>query len=287
MRFRRPLFAALITLILGACSGPQIINTITPDAGYRLDRDISFGDQGLKLDVYAPEHVTNAPIVVFFYGGSWQTEKTLDKSSYKFVGQALAEQGYVAVIADYRLYPAVKYPGFLADCAQAAVWAHQHAADYGASPSKLILMGHSAGAYNASMLALNPIYMKTAGADRSWISGMVGLAGPYDFLPIVDPVLQTVFGPNDQWPLTQPIHYVNGHTPPMLLISGDNDDVVFVKNTNNLYRQILSQGGQVSKLIYPGQGHIRIVAQMSVWIPGHQKMMEQISQFVRQVTGTL
>lgn len=276
-------FAALI--LLSGCSGAQFINVITPASGYDLKKDVPFGDHQLKLDVYSPADARNAPVVVFFYGGSWQSGKSLEKSAYKFVGQALAEQGYVAIIADYRLYPAVKYPDFLDDCAQAVLWAHQHAAEYGADPSKLILMGHSAGAYNAAMLALNPAILKKSDADRAWIRGFIGLAGPYDFLPIIDPIVQTVFGAREQWPLTQPIRYVDAHAPPMLLLAGEDDDIVYVKNTNNLAREIVNHHGQVTKVIYPSMSHVKIVAQMSTWIPGHQKLMSEINQFISNVTN--
>jgi len=283
VRLLIPALAAL--MLLSACSGARFINDITPTGGYALKRDVPFGDHQLKLDIYAPAHALNAPLVVFFYGGSWQSDKTLDKSAYKFAGQALAAQGYVAVIADYRLYPAVKYPEFLDDCAQAVLWAHQHATEFGADPSKLILMGHSAGAYNAVMLALNPAFLKKADADRAWIRGVIGLAGPYDFLPITDPVLQTLFGEREQWPLTQPIHYVDDHAPPMLLMAGEDDDTVFVKNTNNLARELVAHHDQVTRVVYPSMSHVRIVAQMSTWIPGHQKLMAEIGQFISRVTN--
>ena len=278
---------ALASSVLAACSGAQIINAITPDSGYVLTPDLAFGDQGLKLDVYTPQQAVHAPVLVFFYGGSWQTGETLDKSAYKFVGQALAQQGYVAVIADYRLYPQVKYPAFLSDCAQAVKWAHDNAATYGGDPGKLVLMGHSAGAYNAAMLALDPDYLRAAGADRAWVRGMVGLAGPYDFLPITDPTLQTLFGPREQWPQTQPINHVDGHGPPMLLMAGDADDIVFVKNTNNLYDRVIAGGGKVQKVIYPGMDHIKIIALMSSRLPGHAELIRHVSDFVQGVTGPM
>jgi acetyl esterase/lipase len=281
-RFLAPALSAL--MLLSGCSGAQFINTITPGFGYTVTQDIAYSDHQLKLDVYAPKQAVNAPLVVFFYGGSWQTDKTLDKSAYKFVGQALADAGYVAMIADYRLYPDVKYPEFLADCAQAVKWAHDHATQYHADASKLILMGHSAGAYNAAMLTLNPKYLQAVGADRAWIRGMIGLAGPYDFLPITDPILQTIFGDRAQWPSTQPITYVDGKAAPVLLFHGEADDIVFVKNTNNLTTEILAHHGDATKVIYPDMSHVKIVAQMSTWIPGHQAMMEKINTFITRVT---
>ncbi|WP_036516195.1 alpha/beta hydrolase [Nevskia soli] len=274
-----------VLFVLGGCSGAQFINAVTSDRGYTQTSGVAFGDHGLQLDVYAPDGVVNAPVVVFFYGGSWQAGDSRNRASYKFAGQALAAAGYVAVIPDYRLYPQVKYPDFLADCAQAVKWAHDNAAAYGGSPAKLVVMGHSAGAYNAAMLALDPDYLKAAGGDRAWLRGMVGLAGPYDFLPLTDPVLQTIFGPREQWPQTQPINHVDGHGPPLLLMAGDNDDVVYVKNTNNLYDRIQASGGKAERVTYPSMSHIKIIALMSARLPGHAELMGHVTDFVGRVTA--
>jgi acetyl esterase/lipase len=286
----RCLAACAALLVLAGCSGAQFINAVTPASGYQVAHDQAYGSHGLKLDVYAPDGARDAPLLVFFYGGSWQADKSPDKASYKFVGQALTELGYVVVIPDYRLYPQVKYPDFLADCAEAVAWAHAHGAGYGADPRKLVLMGHSAGAYNAAMLALDPDYLAAAGADRAWVRGMVGLAGPYDFLPITDPVLQTIFGPPEQWPRTQPINYVGNHgdgrqAPPLLLLHGADDDTVYVKNTNNLAARLNTDGGRVEKVVYPQMGHVRIVALLSTWLPGHAELIGHIRGFVDGVTN--
>jgi acetyl esterase/lipase len=277
------LMAALFAL--AGCSGAQFINAITPSSGYVRTPDIAFGDHGLKLDVYSPVQARHAVVVVFFYGGSWKTGETLGKASYKFAGQALAAKGYVVVIADYRLYPQVAYPAFLHDCAEAVKWAHDHAPAYGGDPSRLVLMGHSAGAYNAAMLALDPEFLSAAGADRAWVRGVIGLAGPYDFLPITDPELQILFGPRQQWPLTQPINHVDGRGPSMLLMAGENDDIVYVKNTNNLYARVIESGGKAEKVTYPRMSHIKIIALMSTRLPGHAELMGHITSFVQEVAG--
>ncbi len=281
----RCLAACAALLLLSGCSGAGFINAITPASGYRVTHDLVYGSHEQKLDVYAPDGARDAPLLVFFYGGSWQSDKSPDKATYRFVGQALTELGYVVVIPDYRLYPQVKYPDFLADCAEAVAWAHAHGAGYGADPRKLVLMGHSAGAYNAAMLTLDPDYLRAVGADRAWVRGMVGLAGPYDFLPITDPVLQTIFGPREQWPQTQPINHVDAGAPPMLLLHGANDDTVYVKNTNNLATRISTGGGKVEKVVYPEMGHVRIVALLSTWLPGHAELVGHIRRFVDGVTA--
>ncbi|MGB7290528.1 MAG: alpha/beta hydrolase, partial [Candidatus Macondimonas sp.] len=192
----------LCLLALAGCSGISVLNALTPGSGYTRQAGIVFDEHtGLQLDVYAPSGARNAPVAVFFYGGSWQEGARED---YRFVGEALARQGLVVVVPDYRLYPAVRYPAFLQDAAQAVAWTRSHIATYGGDPESLVLMGHSACAYNAAMLTLDPDFLQAVGVQRGVIRGMVGLAGPYDFLPLKEPALQRIFAPAGDLRLTQP-----------------------------------------------------------------------------------
>ncbi|MEO7886302.1 MAG: alpha/beta hydrolase [Polaromonas sp.] len=152
-------FFAMLTALLTACSGADLLNATVATDTYRRTDSIAYGPEPRqKLDVYQPQgELRNAPIVVFFYGGSWSTGERAD---YRFVGEALASQGIVAVVADYRLSPAVRYPVFVQDSARAVRWARDHAAEYGADPARLFVMGHSAGAYNAAMVALDARWLK-------------------------------------------------------------------------------------------------------------------------------
>jgi acetyl esterase/lipase len=149
-------------------------NTKTTDIAFgKLDRQ--------KLDVYKPRTPNpNTPIVIFFYGGAWQEG---EKSYYKFAAEALTSRGYIAVVPDYRLYPQTSFPNFLHDCALAVKWTKDHAKEIGGDESKIFLMGHSAGAYNAVMISLDPRYLNEVGLTQSDIRGTIGLAGPYDFFP--------------------------------------------------------------------------------------------------------
>jgi acetyl esterase/lipase len=273
-------------LVLAGCSTQQALNYATPDSGYRLATNIVYdGANRLALDVYSPEHPHNAPLVVFFYGGRWEQESTKPKEDYKFVGEALAERGFVAVIADYRLYPQVRFPAFLQDCAKAVVWAHENAQQYGADVSKLVLLGHSAGAYNAAMLALNPQYLKDAGGDRGWLRGMIGLAGPYDLLPITDPDLRDLFWPPENYEQTQPVYWVDGRNPPLLLLHGEDDDTVNIKNTRSLAERVQRAGGPVETVIYPKMSHRWIIATLASRLQGRSDVMSYVSEFVQRVTS--
>ena len=137
--------------------------------------------------IYRPQDAKTAPVIVFFYGGSWQSG---NKSIYKFVGSALARRGR-GVVPDYRVYPEVIYPAFLEDGALAVRWTKDNATRFGADPNMLFVMGHSAGAYMAAMLALDSRWLGRAGlSPRRDIAGLVGISGPYDFLPLHDYTLR-------------------------------------------------------------------------------------------------
>ncbi len=132
------------------------------------------------LDVYVPKNPTGpAPVLFFIYGGGWDHG---DRGDYQFVGNAFASRGFVVVIPDYRLYPEVKYPDFLEDNAQAVRWVQDNIAKYGGDTDRLFLAGHSAGAYNAVMLALDHSFFHDAGVTLT-VKAVAGLSGPYDFYP--------------------------------------------------------------------------------------------------------
>jgi len=160
--------AAAVTA--GGCSGAQALNAIQRGAGLSEADDVAYGpDQRHRLDVYAPAAPRpGAPIVVFFYGGNWNSGERAD---YRFIGRSLAEDGAIVVIPDYRVYPQVRWPDFLRDSAQAVRWAYDNAAHLGANPDRIVLMGHSAGAYNAVKLATDGRWLAEVGLAKSSLNG--------------------------------------------------------------------------------------------------------------------
>lgn len=277
-------FVTAALAALSACSGTSIVNGLTPSWGYTLTRDVEYGYKDRqKLDVYVPDNkAESAPVVVYFYGGRWAEGS---KDQYKFLAQALTSRGYVAVIADYRLYPQVKFPAFVKDGAQAIEWVHKHAQEYGADPQKLFVMGHSAGAHIAAMLALNNEYLSNVGGSREWLAGMIGLAGPYDFLPLEAADLKDMFGPPDRYPLSQPINYVDGNNPPLLLLHGLGDDTVYPKNTRNLAKKIADRDGPVAIKLYPEIGHIKLVANLAAPLRFMGDQLDDIANFIDDVAN--
>ena len=241
-------------MLLAACSPVSILNLTAPRAGVTRSSDIAYAPgPDHVLDVYAPtRRCAGAPVVVFFYGGGWESGS---RKTYRFVGASLAAKGVVAVIPDYRLYPAVRFPGFMQDAAEAVAWTRDHVAQYGGDPDRLFLMGHSAGGQIAALLALDGRYLRAAGVDPGDITGVVGLAGPYDFLPLRSSTLKAIFGPETDWPRSQPINYVTPAAPPMLLAAGTADDTVDPGNTARLAARLRQDGVAVDEHLYPGLGH--------------------------------
>lgn len=238
------------------------------------------------LDIWVPEGVQDGdrlPVVVFFYGGGWDSG---DRESYGFVGRALASQGFVVVIPDYRLVPKAHWPDFLQDSATAVAWVHEYIGTLGGDPDRIALMGHSAGAYNAAMLALDPQWLRGAGSDPAVIRGVAGMAGPYDFLPLEKGGrAEKAMGKVRPIEKTQPIAFARGDAPPMWLAHGDEDDVVRPRNSQNLAAAIEKAGGSAMLRIYPGMGHTGIVMALAQPFRGKGPVLDEASDFLRGVTG--
>jgi len=255
-RWRWPINAVLGFAVAG-CTPAAPLNLLARRDGLEVHTSLAYADGPRQtLDVYRPRAAQAAPVVVFFYGGSWQGGS---KETYPFVATALARKGYVTVVPDYRVYPEVRFPAFLEDGAQAVQWVAQNAKRFGGDPARIILMGHSAGAHIAAMLALDPQWLGARGLDpRRDIAGLIGISGPYDFLPIRDPDLQLVFGGADR-AITQPIMFVRGGEAPALLLTGDADTTVDPGNTPRLANKLRAAGSNVREIVYPGVKHLTII----------------------------
>ena len=269
---------AAATALLSACS-PAALNLLVPRDGYAVHRDLAYGtDPRQKLDVYVPDGLKGpAPVVLFFYGGSWLGGH---KSDYLAFGQAFASAGIVTVVADYRVYPQVKYPAFVEDAASALAWVHGHIAQHGGDAARVFVSGHSAGGFNAVMLASEPKFIEARGGTLDWIRGVIGIAGPYDFLPLTDPAYIAIFhGANN--PGSQPINHVTGPRPPMLLASGSVDSVVQPGNADRMAVKLKAAGGEAKVIHYPGVGHIGIILSLAPGFRGHTSLRQDMLDFIR------
>lgn len=288
MRLRRLLLLFLIFAVLAAMAGLAIwrpltaFNLLVPKDGAaeRVQSDVAYGALARqRLDIYRPVNATkNLPVVLFFYGGAWDSGRRQD---YTFVGRALAARGYLVVIPDYRLVPEVRFPLFLSDCAAALRWTRRNAALFGGDGERLVLAGHSAGAYNAAMLALDPRWLDE---DRVAVRGLVTLAGPFDFLPLDDPASIAAFS---RWPRlqeTQPISFATRAAPPVLLLHGVNDDRVLPRNSRRLGAAIRSAGAQAELRLYPSMSHAGILLALARPLRGTAPVLDDIDRFACKVT---
>ena len=278
----KSIFGGLSAMLLTACSPVNLLNAMVPSHGYSVQRDIAYGDlPRQRLDIYQPtqRRAGNSPVVVFFYGGGWEGG---DKKEYKFVGEALSSHGLTVVIADYRVYPEVVFPDFIDDAAAAVAWTKINIASFGADPDQLFIAGHSAGAHIASMLVLNNSYLKKYALTSDEINGMVGLAGPYDFLPLKSDTLKTIFGPENLRWQTQPINFVEGNNPPMLLMVGERDLTVWPRNSFRLAEKITAAGGEVELQKFPDYGHVAMVAKLAKPLRGDGAILQPILEFIDQ-----
>lgn len=233
---------------------------------------------GQQLDIYVPakERAGPHPVIVFAYGGRWQSGS---REEYAFVGHAFAKRGYVVVIPDYRQYPAIRFPAFVEDVAAATAWTTRNIASYGGDPDQLNLIGHSAGAQIMALIAADPRYLKAHNLDsRITVRRVVGLSGPYDFIPEAQDV-KAIFPPESYHDM-KVTSFITGKESPMLLLHGDDDTAVATYNHERLAKKILTTGGQVKVITYPKIDHIWIIGALTWFSPHGSRIIEDIDQFL-------
>jgi acetyl esterase/lipase len=245
-----------------------------------LMRDIPYAAGARhSLDVCRPKTAAAAPVVVFFYGGGWRSGR---KETYRYVARALARRGYVSVVPDYRVYPEVKYPDFLDDGARAVRWVKDNAARFGGDPEKIFVMGHSAGAHIAAMLSVDGRWLQKVGLSPSRdIAGLIGIAGPYDFLPLRDGVYKAIFGGNRAE--TQPVSHVAPGAPAALLVTGEKDNIVDPGNSTRFAERLRAAGNDATVRIYPRIGHFAIAAALASILRWLVPVLRDTDSFIARV----
>lgn len=276
----RLLLLSIAALLLAACSPLRAVNVFVSERGFERTEGISYGpEQRHRLDVYVPRVEGGAPlpVIVFFYGGAWQGG---NRGEYLFMAQALASQGFVVVVPDYRVYPESKYPGFVEDGARAVAWVTAQAGTYRGDPRRVVLMGHSAGAHIAAMLAYNRRFLDPA--SRAAVKGFVGLAGPYDFKPS-EAVIETILGAEGGTEAAMPAQWVRGGEPPSLLVTGDRDTRVEPGNTERLARKLRAAGSPVEVRRYPSLNHSTLLLRFAAPLRDDE-LLRTVGDFVRRVS---
>jgi acetyl esterase/lipase len=250
----------------------------------QLTQSIAYAERSRhRLDVCRPRGAAAAPVIIFFYGGAWQGGY---KELYRYVAKALARRGYVAVVPDYRIYPEVCYPDFLDDGAQVVRWVKDNIARFGGDPDKLFLKGHSAGAHIAAMLSIDARWLGKVGLDpRRDIAGLIGIAGPYDLMPLRDEKLKVIFGGVNR-PETQPIFHVAPGAPPALLMTGGRDRLVEPGNSVRLAARLVAAGNAATVLTYRRIGHFIIIAAVAPFLRFLVPVMRDVDAFIAATLRT-
>ena len=255
---------------------------VLKDPGSRqIATDLRYGDHPRhRLDLYAPRRApagAKLPVILFLYGGSWNSGV---KEGYAFVGRALAAHGFLAAVADYRLVPEVRFPAFVEDGAAAFRWLGGHVAEHGGDPSAIVIAGHSAGAYNAAMLALDPQWL---GADRAAIRGWIGISGPYRFHPRSGPAIGAAFGGQRPFAATQPLSFAAAGAPPALLLHGARDRTVSPANSRELARRLAAAGVEAEAQVYPELGHVAALTAIAMPFRGQAPVLADTLAFASKV----
>lgn len=252
---------AAAAALSAACRPVSVVNALSPSAHYERFADIAYGGAPRQqLDLYRPaSEAPDAPVVIFFYGNGW---REASKADFEFVASSLTQAGFVVIIPDYRTYPEVTFPAFVEDGARAVAWAAHNIDGLADGARPLFVMGHSAGAQIAALLAFDEKYLAGPGGSAPPIAGFLGLSGPYDFLPLEPGYMAEVF-PEDSRPQSQPIAFVSARAPRSLLIHGTSDERVLPEHSERLAAALESAGVAVTLKFYDGAGHARVVAALA------------------------
>jgi acetyl esterase/lipase len=195
-------------------------------------------DNPRKLDLYLPAKAKQPfPVLVWFHGGGL-TSGTKNSGNDQRIADFWRSKGVAVVNVDYRLSPQVKFPAYIEDAAQAVTWAVRNAEKSGADPKRIYVGGHSAGAYLATMLAMDERYLKAQGTSVAAIAGFVSLSGQ----------MTTHFNVRKERGLSDlplivddaaPTHYVRKDIPRLLLLIGDQDWPARLEENQLMYAQFV------------------------------------------------
>ncbi|HEX8673654.1 MAG TPA: alpha/beta hydrolase [Longimicrobium sp.] len=282
MRRSSAILSALATfaaLAAAGCSPRRAAESLLLGSHFVRTEGVAYGPEARhRLDVYRPKAVrAPAPVVVFLHGGRWNSGT---RGDYRLLGDALTRRGWVAVVPDYRLAPAVRFPAWVEDGARAVRWARDNAARFGGDSTRIFVVGHSAGGHSAALLALDEHYLRDSGVPAGAVRGFVSLAGPVD-TTWTDPDVQALMGRREGWPATYPATHVDGTEPPLLLLHGGGDRTVAVENSVRLAARIRDRGGCARSIVYPGVGHVQIVVALSAPRLRIAPVLDDVDAFVR------
>lgn len=261
---------ALLDLADKALAGTSGSRVVAGEASYGPDK-------AQRIEVIAPDRPGPHPVLVFIHGGGWHSGAP---GEYGFIGRHFARAGYLVVLPGYRLGAEGRYPHMLEDSAAAVAWVKNNAARVGGDVGRVFLMGHSAGAYNVVMLALERQWLDRAGVPADFIKGVVGLSGPYDFYPFTSDSARNAFGHMPDPRVTQPINHVRPGVPPMLLLTGDADETVKMRNSKVLAAALTAAGQPTEPVVLAGVDHAGPVLKLAAPFKRDRRVLDPVLAFL-------
>ncbi|MXO91488.1 alpha/beta hydrolase [Pontixanthobacter aquaemixtae] len=289
---------ALVLLLAGVAvalqysigrNGPKVLDMVDSLTGGSRDVEMvhkeSLGDHPKqKLAVYrsaaASSETGPKPVIIFVHGGGWRSG---DIDDYGFLARGLVPEGYVVVLAGYRLNADGVFPAMLKDTAKAVAWTKNNIAKYGGDPETIFISGHSAGAYNVAMIGLDRQWLGREGLETSDIAGVIGMSGPYDFYPFDSESTKLAFGGADDPLTTQPIQFARADAPPMLLVQGEKDTLVSPRHAPTLVNAISDAGGTADTAMFANMDHnAPVLALASPW-RRNREIIDAFNSFISEV----
>ena len=232
------------------------------------------------LDLVNLENSRDCPVILFFHGGSWRWGQ---KDYHREIGKQFAKSGIIFATANYRLYPEVRFPAFPRDASLAVKWLRENVAKHGGDPSRIFLMGHSAGAHSMALVGLDESYLKEVGGDFSWIRGVIGMSCPYYFDPNKEFLYREIFNVGRDHEEFMPLCLVDGgNEPPFLVMHGFFDPLVAVEGAEKFINKMRAAGGKVTRRIYSSHGHFSLVRRTTSWHIWPNPLLKDVVEFVRE-----
>jgi len=280
---RRFFVLILLSHLLSACSsgGLFLINSAARLGADQIRHEgLAYGEEPWQsLDVYQPkDKCGDRPVMLFFYGGGWNSGA---KEDYLFVADSFTSLGYVVVVPDYATYPTGKFPTFIEDGARAFAWTKNNIPAYSGDATRIVLVGHSAGAHLAALLLADDSYLRAEGLSPADASGFAGLAGPYNFTP-TEPKYQKIFAPPSNYPKMKVSNYITGKEPPMLLVRGTADKTVAAYNQDRLVASLEQFGVPYRDRRYAGVTHVGLLLDMAPFFKNGAPLINDMHQFFKQ-----
>lgn len=239
--------------------GSYALNRLTPKQGYSVETQLAYGLKARqRFDLFlSHQPLAQRPLIIFVHGGAWLHG---DKKDYHFIGEAFAKEGYDVVVMNYHLAPEHIFPIYINDLHLLLNHLQQHADQLNVSTENLVLMGHSAGAFNVMSALYHP---QKAMIEQEQIRAIIGLAGPYHFDYKDDPICAEAFDQSIPYQQVMPYYFVEKTSTKHYLFMAERDNIVGHFNSQDLDRVLKDHGNHSELITIPKLGHITMIGSLS------------------------